>query len=120
MRKEPHGPLHVRMGVPNHPNCVPGNVGHSIGNLDNDLITILSQLLSQSDLAKKSKDITHGKTPTRNHGKEQFISFEHEVFMWMESHRLLNIIYSPSNAQKADNMSKHKQGSKNTYQPIDA
>lgn len=69
-----------------------GNVRHSIGNLDNHSIAVLSQLRSQSGLAKRSKDISRGKTPVWNRGKEPFLSFEWVFNLWMESHELRHLL----------------------------
>ena len=74
--------LRDRAGV-NNPNPAPSM---SLGTLDHQTMSALSQLMSHMN--KESKDISLGTVPKWDRGKEPFVAFEQDVNMWLESHGL--------------------------------
>ena len=73
-------PLRQWAGL-NNPNPAPSM---SVGTLDHQTISAISQLMSHMN--KEGKDISRGTVPKWDRGKEPFIAFEQDVNMWLESH----------------------------------
>ena len=95
--------LRDRAGV-NNPNPAPSM---SLGTLDHQTMSALSQLMSHMN--KESKDISRGTVPKWDRGKEPFVAFEQDVNMWLESHGLEYLLKRAPDPADAGAQRHHKQ-----------
>ena len=81
--------------------------GVSVGTLDRDTMTALTQLMSH--MGKQNKDITRGTIPKWDRGRDPFLIFEQDVTMWLESHELEHLLTSAPDDLDVADMRQHRQ-----------